>query len=124
MWGSFRAETTKLVRRPATWLLLAVALTLSLIFTYLIPYAGYASGTGGVRADLGLDAVLPDRLVGNSIGGLPVFLGAITLILGVLVVGGEYGWGTWKTLLVQGPSRLTVYAGKVAALAVATLGTV
>jgi ABC-type transport system involved in multi-copper enzyme maturation permease subunit len=124
MWGSFRAETIKLVRRPATWLLLAVALTLSLIFTYLIPYAGYAGGTGGVRADLGLDAVLPDRLVGNSIGGLPVFLGAIALILGVLVVGGEYGWGTWKTVLVQGPSRLTVYAGKLAALAVATFGTV
>ena len=34
------------------------------------------------------------------------------LVLGVLAVGGEYGWGTWKTVLTQGPSRLTVYGGK------------
>jgi ABC-type transport system involved in multi-copper enzyme maturation permease subunit len=121
MWGSFRAELTKVVKRPATWLLLAVALTLSLIFTYLVRYASYAGGTGGVNTDGGLAVMLPDRLVGNSIGGLPVFLGAIVLINGVLVVGGEYGWGTWKTLLVQGPSRLAVYAAKLLTLAVANV---
>jgi ABC-type transport system involved in multi-copper enzyme maturation permease subunit len=115
------AETIKLVRRPATWALLAVALVLSLTFTYLIPYAGYAQGTGGPRSERGLAALLPAELVGNSIGGLPVFLGAIMLILGVLTVGGEYGWGTWKTLLTQGPSRLAAYTGKMLALAVATL---
>jgi ABC-type transport system involved in multi-copper enzyme maturation permease subunit len=119
-----RAETAKLVRRPATWLLLAVSLVLSLLFTYLVPYAGYAGDTGGFRSDLGLAALLPDRLVGNSIGGLPVFLGAIMVILGVLTVGGEYGWGTWKVLLTQGPSRLVVYTGKLLTLAGATLGTV
>jgi ABC-2 type transport system permease protein len=117
----FSAELIKLVKRPATWLLLAVALSLGLVFTYLIPYAGYAGGTGGVRSERGLPAMLPDHLVGNSIGGLPVFIGAIALILGVLAVGGEYGWGTWKTLLVQGPSRLRVYAGKLLALAAAVL---
>ncbi|MEV4629318.1 ABC transporter permease [Micromonospora sp. NPDC049523] len=122
--GVVRAETAKLIRRPATWLLLAITLVLSLLFTYLVPYAGYAGDTGGFRADLGLAALLPDRLVGNSIGGLPVFLGAIMVILGVLTVGGEYGWGTWKTLLTQGPSRLAVYTGKLLTLAVATLATV
>jgi ABC-2 type transport system permease protein len=122
MWNSFVAESYKLVRRPATWLLLAVAVVLALLFTYLIPYAGYAGGTGGPRADLGLAALLPAKLVGNSIGGLPVFLGSLMVILGVLTVGGEYGWGTWKTVLTQGPSRLSVFGGKLAALAVATLG--
>jgi len=121
MWGSVRAEMFKLVRRPATWLLLAVALVLGLTFTYLIPYAGYAGGTGGPRSGRGLAAILPAGLVGNSIGGLPVFLGAIALMLGVLIAGGEYGWGTWKTVLAQGPSRLTVYAGKLVAVAAATL---
>ncbi|GIG86528.1 ABC transporter permease [Plantactinospora endophytica] len=137
------AELVKLVRRPANWLLLAVALVLSLTFTYLVPYAGYLDGTdpagggtgnvpptgpgsGGVAeaAGDGLAALLPAELVGNSIGGLPIFLGAIMLILGVLTVGGEYGWGTWKTLFTQGPSRLAGYAGKLGTLAVATLGTV
>jgi ABC-2 type transport system permease protein len=124
MWGSFRAELVKLVRRPATWLLLAVTVALSLTFTYLVPYAGGDSPADGLPNGRGPDAVLPDHLVGNSIGGLPVFLGAIALILGVLVVGGEYGWGTWKTVLSQGPSRRAVYGGKLAALAAATLAAV
>ncbi|PWU46715.1 ABC transporter permease, partial [Micromonospora globispora] len=116
---SFRAETVKLVRRPASWLLLAITLVLSLIFTYVFPYASIAGGTAGPNADRTLPMLLPDRLVGNSLGGLPVFLGSIVLILGVLTVGGEYGWGTWKTVLSQGPSRLEVYAGKLLTLAAA-----
>jgi hypothetical protein len=116
-----RAETLKLVRRPATWALLAIAVGLSLTFTYLIPYAGYAGGTGGPRAERGLAALLPDQLVGNSVGGLPVFLGALMLILGVLAVGGEYQWGTWKTVLTQNPDRMLVYAAKLVTLCLAAL---
>ena len=121
VWGNFTAELVKLVKRPANWLLLAVALVLGLLFTYVIPYAGYKSDTGGPTADRGLAAVVPAQLVGNSVAGLPVFLGAILVILGVLAVGSEYGWDTWKTVLTLGPSRLAVYAGKLAALAVAAL---
>jgi ABC-2 type transport system permease protein len=118
---SVRAEGLKIVRRPAVWTLLGVALTLSLTFTYLIPYAGYAGGTGGPTADRGLAALLPDRLVGNSVGGLPVFLGALMLILGVLVAGSEYAWGTWKTVLTQDPARLRVYGAKLVVAALAAL---
>ena len=39
-------------------------------------------------------------------------------ILGVLSVGSEFGWGTWKTLLTQRPGRLTVFGAKLVALAV------
>jgi ABC-type transport system involved in multi-copper enzyme maturation permease subunit len=112
MRDDIRAEALKLIRRPAIWALLAIALGLSLTFTYLVPWAGYAGGTTGPGADRGLAATLPDRLVGNSIGGLPVFLGALMLILGVLAVGSEYAWGTWKTVLTQDPVRLRVYAAK------------
>lgn len=124
MSGSFRAETIKLVRRPASWLLLAIAVALALIFTYLFPYASIAGGTDGPNTDRTLPMLLPDHLVGNSLGGLPVFLGSIVLILGVLTVGGEYGWATWKTVLTQGPSRLEVYAGKLLALTAAALAVV
>ena len=121
MLRSWQAEMIKLAKRPATWLLLVLALLLALLFTYLFPYASYAGGTAGPNSDRTLPMLLPDQLVGNSLGGLPVFLGAIVLILGVLTVGGEYGWGTWKTLLTQGPTRLATYAGKLLALAVAAL---
>jgi ABC-2 type transport system permease protein len=120
----WRAETMKLVKRPANWVLFATAVLLGLTFTYLIPYAGYAGGGTGPTSGRGLDSMLPDRIVGNSLGGLPVFLGAIVLILGVLQIGSEYGWGTWKTLLTQGPSRTALYAGKLLTLAAATLGIV
>jgi ABC-2 type transport system permease protein len=86
-----------------------------------VPYAGYAGGTAGPTADRGLAALLPGQLVGNSVGGLPVFLGALMLILGVLVVGSEYAWGTWKTVFTQDPSRIRVYAAKLAVAALAAL---
>jgi ABC-2 type transport system permease protein len=122
MWGSCRAELSKLVRRPAIWLMLVVALVLSLMFTYLVPYAGLSGeATGAPGAQDGLASMLPDQLVGNSIAGLPIFAGAIALVVGVLAIGGEYGWGTWKTVLTQGPSRLTVYAGKLAVVCLTTL---
>ncbi len=121
MSDDIRAEARKLVRRPAIWTLLVVALLLSLTFTYLVPYAGYAGGTGGPRAERGLAALLPDRLVGNSVAGLPVFLGALMLILGVLTVGGDYAWGTWKTVLTHNPSRLGVYAAKLVVACLAAL---
>lgn len=125
MWGSCTAELTKLVRRPANWFMLGIAVLLGLSFTYLLPLAGAAgSSSGAPGTDRGLAATMPENLVGNSIGGLPVFLGAIMLVIGVLAVGTEYGWGTWKTVLTQGPSRLTVYSGKLFALAVATLAVV
>jgi ABC-2 type transport system permease protein len=122
MVNSFRAEAIKVVKRPATWLLAALAWILSLTFTYLIPYAGRSGATGGPTTDQPLDALLPAKLVGNSIAALPVFFGAIIIIFGVLVVGAEYGWGTWKTVLVQGPSRTAVYAGKLLVLAAGSLG--
>jgi hypothetical protein len=121
MRDDIRAEARKLLRRPAIAALLAIGVGLSLTFTYLIPYAGYAGGTGGPRAARGLDALLPDRLVGNSIGGLPVFLGALMLILGVLAAGSEYAWGTWKTVLTQHPSRPRVYAAKLVTACLAAL---
>ncbi|MBK1783010.1 ABC transporter permease subunit [Prauserella cavernicola] len=112
-----RAELRKQVRRPAHWLLLGVAVVLTLTFAYVIPYLGY-TGRSGERSR-GLESMLPAELVGNTIAGTPVFVGALALIFGVLVVGGEYGWQTWKTVLAQGSPRLRVFAAKVV---VTTLG--
>jgi ABC-2 type transport system permease protein len=117
-----RAELARVVRRPANWLLLAVAVVLSVTFAYLIPYAGFAGGTQGPPgSDRGLPTMLPGQFVGNAVGGMPVFVGALALIFGVLVVGSEYGWQTWKTVLAQGPSRPRVYGAKLAAVGTGVL---
>ena len=39
------------------------------------------------------------------IQGMPMFGGALMLVLGAIVAGNGYGWGTWKTVFTQGPSR-------------------
>jgi ABC-2 type transport system permease protein len=117
-----RAELARVVRRPANWLLLAVAVVLSVTFAYLIPYAGFAGGTQGPPgSDRALPTMLPGQFVGNAVGGMPVFVGALALIFGVLVVGSEYGWQTWKTVLAQGPSRVRLYGAKLAAVCAGAL---
>lgn len=118
-----RAELFKLVRRPAAWTLLAAAAVLSQVFGYLVPYLSYAgSGSGpmeGASQASILASTLPDQLVANTLGGFPVFAGALALVFGALVLGSEYGWGTVKTVLTQRPGRVAVLAGQTVALAVA-----
>lgn len=124
MLPSFFAETIKLYKRPAMWTLMAVALVLSQVFNYLVPYAGYLGAQNEQAAAEILSTTLPDSLVASSISGFPLFAGALALTLGAISVGGEYGWGTLKTALTQRPRRLGVYTGQLLALAVAVLAIV
>lgn len=110
--NNLRAEISKQVHRPANWLLLVIAVVQSLTFAYVIPYAG-----SGGPVTRGMSAMLPGEFVASAIAGLPLFIGALALIFGVLVVGSEYGWETWKTVLAQRPSRMTVYSAKLVTVA-------
>jgi ABC-2 type transport system permease protein len=126
MGGSYRAEMLKLVKRPAMWVLAAVLLLLSQVFGYLIPYVAYRSGGGsgfaaGETSAQLLADILPARLVPNTLGGFPMFAGAIALIIGGLVTASEYGWRTLKTILTQRPRRVSVMAGKLTVIATAIL---
>ena len=125
-----RAELFKLVRRPAAWTLMAAALVLTTTFGYLVPYLSYRSAgestgpiEGASKADL-LASTMPDQIVANAIGGFPVFAGALALAFGALMFGGEYGWGTVKTLMTQRPGRLTQLAGQLMAMVIALTVTV
>jgi ABC-type transport system involved in multi-copper enzyme maturation permease subunit len=120
------AELQKLVRRPATWVLLGLWPSLQMVFSYVIPYVSYKRGAGfeGQPPEALLTSTLPDRVVENTISGLPLFGGALLLTLGALITGSEYGWGTLKTLLGQGPRRVTVLAGQLLALLVVLAGAV
>ena len=120
-----RAELFKLARRPAAWVLLATAALLNQVFAYLVPYLSYRGGGSDMMDDATpeqlLSATLPEQIVMNTIGAFPVFAGALALVLGALMFGGEYGWGTVKTLFTQRPGRATVLVGQFAALSVAVL---
>lgn len=124
--GSYVAELTKMRKRAAVWVLFAAGMVLSLVFGYLLPYLAYVTGdqnqqTQGVAAGEVLASVLPGNVVANTVGGFPVFAGALALVLGALVLGGEHAWGTLKTVLTQGPGRLAVLGAQLAALGTALL---
>lgn len=111
MRSSIGAELLVLRKRAATWILLGLWTLLAVFFAYVIPYALDPGEDPG-----GLGDLLPSALPGTLAVGFPFFGGVFALMLGVLAVGSEYGWGTLKTLFIQRPGRLQVLGAKLLAL--------
>jgi ABC-2 type transport system permease protein len=127
MTGAVRAELRRLGRWPAMWVLCATWLVLNLTFGYLFTYLSYRSGGGtgfeGAATRAGLLAqMMPDQAPVTLVQGMPMFGGALVMILGALSVGSGYGWGTWKTVLTTGPRRATAFGGTLMAVAVVLVG--
>jgi ABC-2 type transport system permease protein len=122
MISSLRAELIRLGRWPTTWILCGTWLLLNLTFGYLLPYLSYRNEGTGFRGGAGLAQTLPDRVPVTMIQGLPLFGGALLLILGAVTIGSGYGWGTWKTVFTTGPRRATALAGTAAALGTVIVG--
>ena len=81
---------------------LAAWLVANQVFSFVIPYLSYRvarrlPGRCGRTPDEILADALPANLVENAIAGLPLFGGALLLVLGGLVMGSEYGWDTLRT---------------------------
>ncbi len=124
---STRAELFRLRRWPAFWVTVTAWLLLNALFGYVFDFVTYTSGDssfsneGRSRADV-LAAILPSGLADTFPQGMPLFGGAIMMVLGAIVAGNGYGWGTWKTVFTQGPSRVATVLGSIAALVVLVAG--
>lgn len=126
MWAAFRGELFKVVRRPGVWVLVIVLLVLAILIGYAITWLIYTFPPKGASAGLPQGTTLSDfkvtlypaNFVRQTLGQWGVLGGVFALIVGVLMQGSEYGWGTIKTLYTQRSGRLTMLFGKVAALAV------
>jgi ABC-2 type transport system permease protein len=118
---SARAELLRLRKWPAIWVIVGAWLTMNAMFSYIFGYVTYTSGQnnfsneGQTKAEL-LVTLLPADLANQLPQGMPLFGGAIMMVLGAIVAGNGYGWGTWKTVLTQGPSRSSTLAGSLAAM--------
>lgn len=110
------AEILLLGKRASTWILLGIWTALALTFAYVVPYIQYTNDP-----QRGVGDLLPQSLIGTLLAGFPFFGGVLALMLGVLALGSEYGWGTLKTLFTQGPGRLQVFGAKLIAVAVVLL---
>lgn len=127
--ASTRAELLRLRKWPALWVMTGAWLLLNVMFVYVFNYLSYTTGSTtprgeGIPKQLLLAEMLPAAAPISAIQGLPMFGGAIMMILGALAIGSGYGWGTWKTVFTQGPSRLATTAGSLVALVLAIVAIV
>ncbi|RCG22838.1 ABC transporter permease [Sphaerisporangium album] len=124
MINALSAEALLLRRRPAAFVVGGVWVLLVVGFGFAVPYIVYATldpvKHAADRAQL-LDILLPSAAGETAAGSYPLFGGAIMLILGVLITGSEYRWGTWPARLAQGPTRTQVVLAKTVAGAVAVV---
>ncbi|PMR60436.1 hypothetical protein C1A38_13985 [Verrucosispora sp. ts21] len=125
MIASVRAAWFADRRRPAVWTVSGTWTLLALAFGIGIPYLVHLSLAGDPEqaeaAETLLGTVLPGQLVTTGIGLFPLFGGAIVVILGALVVGNEYRWGTFNLIFTQRPRREQVLAGHAVVLCGLTL---
>jgi ABC-2 type transport system permease protein len=129
MLRSVRAEILRLRKWPAVWVTVGAWMALAAMFGYLFNYLAYATGDNsfsnegatsqGLLAEL-MPANVPDVLI----QGTPMFGGALMMVLGAIVAGNGYGWGTWKTVLTQGPSRTSAVLGALTATTLVVIGVV
>jgi ABC-type transport system involved in multi-copper enzyme maturation permease subunit len=112
MIATIKAEWRKNRVRPA--FLVGAALVAGL--TVLFYGVGWYQATHPGNSDhpVVLATLYPDQFVLGVLGaGFPLGA-ALAIVIGALVAGSEYGWGTLKTSFTQGPGRLTVWAGRCA----------
>jgi ABC-2 type transport system permease protein len=126
---STRAELLRLRRWPAVWVTLGAWTALALMFGYVFGYLAYKTGDNsfsneGQTMDSVLHDLMPVSVPDVLLQGMPMFGGALMMVLGAIVAGSGYGWGTWKTVFTQGPSRAATLAGSLAATTVFVVGTV
>lgn len=120
MIGSVQAELLRLAKWPVTWVIIGVWLALNLSFGYVFDYLSYreAVDAGDGRAAAGLlDQLSLTSVPATMVTGLPMFGGALVLVLAALATGSGFGWNTWKTVFTQGPGRPTALAGTLVGLA-------
>jgi ABC-2 type transport system permease protein len=129
MLGSFSAELLKLRKRWAIRVLVIIFVLLLVLLTYVLTYVIYKNPPprfaeslpkGTTTADL-IRALYPNNFHRMALSNANGLGASIAIILGVLAMGSEYGWGTLKTIFTQKPSRLTVFVAKFLAVAVASL---
>ncbi|HEX6547200.1 MAG TPA: ABC transporter permease subunit [Candidatus Dormibacteraeota bacterium] len=125
MVAALGVEVFKLQRRVAVWVCLGILLLIVILLGYLLTWLVLSHPSPqtaaqlprGVTPEQLKQQIYPAHFVQNTLSGAAQLGGVIMLIVGVLLQGSEYGWGTVKTLFTQQPRRLHVLAAKLLAVA-------
>lgn len=111
MSATIKAEWRKNRFRPA--FLIASGITAAVVVLVYSTNWYQALHPGTAERPLSIATLYPDQFVNNLMGaGFPLGA-ALAIVLGAILAGSEYSWGTLKTMFTQGPGRLTTWIGKV-----------
>ena len=116
MIATIKAEWRKNRFRPA-FLVSSGIIAAITVLVYGVNWYQALNPAAGDRQPVSLLTLYPDQFVNNVMGaGFPLGA-AMAIVLGALIAGSEYSWGTMKTTLTQGPGRLTTWFGRVVVFA-------
>jgi ABC-2 type transport system permease protein len=111
MIASIKAEWRKNRFRPA--FLVSAGLIAGIVVLFYSAEWYQVTHPGGLRDAVSILTLYPDQFVNNVMGaGFPLGA-AMALVLGALISGSEYSWGTLKTVFTQRPGRLATLTGRV-----------
>lgn len=120
--GALRAELLKTWKRAAPWILLGVSLLVLVGFQYVVEWLvetyvvkrPHGVSSASIKASL-YPAGFAYQALSSALAP------AMATILGVLLVGVEYGSATLKTLFTIRPARVEALAAKFAAVVIAVV---
>jgi ABC-2 type transport system permease protein len=118
--ASLRAELLVMRHRPAVWALVAATPVSVLIGSYVTDFVYYRTAATGLTASVNgaqvLAAMLPRQYLTGALSGFSSYSGfygpTVFFLLGALIAGTDWGRGTIRTALVQGPGRLQARIGQ------------
>jgi hypothetical protein len=121
-------------KRPAIWALALLVPAEMLLNSYFSAYVSYATANSGVSlnvsAPLVLATMMPSQYLTAALNGAfgtqagNVYGAVVFMLLGALIGGSDWGRGTIKTAVLQGPSRLRAFTGQALAVALAVAASV
>lgn len=118
MINALRSELFLTRKRRVVYIMGLLWILMVTMFAFGIPYLVAMSLPEQDAATL-LQLVSLEMYPQTSVSSYPMFGAATFLILGAIIGGSDWNWGTWKGLLTNGPSRWAVVLAKAAAAALA-----
>jgi len=132
--ASLHAELLVMYKRPAVWALALAVPAEMLLNSYFNAYVSYATANSGVSlgvsGPLVLATMMPSRFLAAALSGAfgpqagNAYGAVVFMLLGALIGGSDWGAGTIKTAVLQGPSRLCAFTGQALAVAMAVAASV
>lgn len=113
--GAIAGEWLKAQRSPYLWAVGLLMVLVVLIRSYGLDWflmSQPGSALSAATVDGYKHALAPTAFGQQALGNSGGVTWALEFVVGVLIFGSEYGWGTLATMLMSGPSRATVFAAK------------